>query len=109
MAVEEVVFFHKSSQTLILTDLIENFEPQRSSFFWRVVHRLAGIADPDGRTPIDFRMTFTGRKKQARQCYRQMLAWQPEKIILAHGRWYATNGTAELQRAFRWLEKGKKK
>lgn len=33
LAVEEVVFFHKSSQTLILTDLIENFEPQRSSFF----------------------------------------------------------------------------
>lgn len=109
LVVEEVVFFHKSSQTLILTDLIENFEPKRISFFWRIVHKFARTADPDGQTPIDFRMTFMGRKKQAHQCYQQMLAWQPEKIIIAHGRWYSTNGTAELQRAFRWLEKGKKK
>ena len=26
--IEEVVFFHKDSQTLILTDLIENFETE---------------------------------------------------------------------------------
>jgi hypothetical protein len=32
-----------------------------------------------------------------------MLAWQPERVILAHGRWYQHNGTAELRRAFRWL------
>lgn len=105
-ALEEVVFFHKSSQTLILTDLIENFEPKRtSSFFWRTVYKLAGIADPDGRTPIDMRLTFSGQKDQARTCYKQLLKWQPDKIILAHGRWYDKNGTTELKRAFRWLEK----
>jgi hypothetical protein len=32
-----------------------------------------------------------------------MIAWDPERIILAHGRWYERNGTAELKRAFRWL------
>jgi hypothetical protein len=32
-----------------------------------------------------------------------MLAWQPERIILAHGRWYPENAQAELHRAFRWL------
>ncbi|MCC5894087.1 MAG: DUF4336 domain-containing protein [Alkalibacterium sp.] len=105
-ALEEVVFFHKSSRTLILTDLIENFEPKRTSnIFWRSVYKLAGIADPDGKTPIDMRLTFSGNKKQARECYTRMLRWQPEKIILAHGRWYDTNGTEELKRAFRWLEK----
>lgn len=104
-AIEEVVFFHKSSQTLILTDLIENFEtPQTTGYFWKSVHKFAGIADPDGKTPIDLRMTFLGQKERARQCYNQMLDWQPEKIILAHGRWYDKNGTEELKRAFRWLE-----
>ncbi|MCP5170337.1 MAG: hypothetical protein H6999_11365 [Hahellaceae bacterium] len=33
-----------------------------------------------------------------------MLQWQPERIILAHGRWYAHDGTAELRRAFRWVK-----
>ena len=104
-ALEEVVFFHKSSRTLIVTDLIENFEPDRTSnVLWRTVYKLAGTADPDGKTPIDMRMTFLGQKDQARQCYRRMLNWQPEKIILAHGRWFDKDGTAELKRAFRWLE-----
>jgi hypothetical protein len=32
-----------------------------------------------------------------------MLAWKPEKVIMAHGRWYERGGTEELRRAFRWL------
>jgi len=103
---EEVVFFHKDSRTLILTDLIENFETKRTkSRFWRTVYKLAGIADPDGKTPIDLRMTFTGRKNKARESLKRMLEWHPERVILAHGRWYKENGTKELKRAFRWLEK----
>ena len=104
-ALEEVVFFHKESRTLILTDLIENFEPDRTkSPMWRSVYKAAGIAHPDGKTPIDMRMTFAGQKDQARACYKRMLEWQPEKIILAHGKWYEENGTEELKRAFRWLD-----
>ena len=101
---DEVVFFHRQSRTLILTDLIENFEPSRVAKGLRWVIRLAGIADPNGKTPMDLRMTFLGRKAQARQGYHQMLAWAPEKIILAHGRWYPENGMAELKRAFQWLQ-----
>ncbi|WP_423188367.1 DUF4336 domain-containing protein [Alkalibacterium sp. f15] len=103
---EEVVFFHKGSKTLILTDLIENFEPARTTNrFWKTVYKLAGVADPNGKAPIDLRLTFFGQKEKARHCYKRMLSWQPEKIILAHGRWYDKNGTAELKRAFSWLEK----
>jgi hypothetical protein len=32
-----------------------------------------------------------------------MLAWKPEKAVIAHGRWYDRNGTEELRRSFRWL------
>lgn len=101
---DEVVFFHRQSQTLILTDLIENFEPSKVAKGFRWVIRLVGIADPNGKTPMDLRLTFLGHKAQARKSYQQMLAWAPEKIILAHGRWYPENGTAELKRAFQWLE-----
>lgn len=100
---DELVFFHGKSATLILADLIENFEPDKVSGKLRWLLRLAGAADPDGKAPADLRMTFWGHKKEARQCLQRMLNWRPEKIILAHGRWYERHGTAELKRAFRWL------
>lgn len=101
---DEVVFFHRKSSTLILTNLIENFELDKVSkrFGWLI--KLVGIANPDGKTPLDLRMTFWRQKKQAHNCLKQMLQWNPEKVILAHGRWYEDDGTAELRRAFRWLE-----
>lgn len=101
---DEVVFFHHRSATLILADLIENFEPDRiaKTFHWLL--KLAGSADPDGKAPLDLRMTFWGQKDQARRCLKRLLQWEPKKIILSHGRWYKHDGTAELHRAFRWLE-----
>lgn len=100
---EEVVFFHGASRTLVLADLIENFEPSRMSTWWRVVTRLGGCADPDGKLPIDLRMTFLGRKPLARACLERMLAWAPQRVLLAHGRCYLEHGETELRRAFRWL------
>ena len=101
---DEVVFFHRKTATLILTDLIENFESEKLSRWFRWLIKLAGSIDPDGKAPLDLRITFWGQKEQSRSCLNQMLQWRPEKIILAHGRWYESNGTAELHRAFRWLE-----
>jgi hypothetical protein len=103
---DEVVFFHRPSRTLILTDLIENFELHKVPPQYKLLVKLGGIVDPDGKTPLDLRMTFLGRKELARVGLKQMLAWEPDKIILAHGRWYDRNGTAELRRAFRWLGSG---
>lgn len=100
---EEFVFFHKASRTAILTDMIENFEPERVSGRWRWLIRLSGSAHPDGKAPIDLRMTFQGGKEQARASVQQILAWKPERVILAHGRWYPKDGVAELKRAFRWV------
>lgn len=98
----EVEFFHYASRTLILTDFIENFEPQKlGSIFVRWLARFGGVTDPHGAMPRDMRLTFT--KPVLRQAVETMLAWNPERIILAHGRWYETNGGAELRRAFTWL------
>ena len=102
--IDEVVFFHKSSRTLILADLIENFELEKvcdRPMRWLLT--LGGNVDPDGKTPRDLQMTFIENKAQARRSLEKLLEWQPEKIVLAHGRWYPSGGTAELKRAFRWL------
>ncbi len=103
-ALTEAVLFHRPSRTLILTDLIENFEPDKiRNLFYRVLVRLAGAADPDGKAPIDMRLSFFRHRRALRSAVRQMLEWSPERIIIAHGRWYQQGGTDELRRAFRWV------
>jgi len=100
----EVCFFHRPSRTLVLTDLIENFEPERiRGWPLRLLVRLSGAAHPDGKAPIDLRMTFWRHRGAVKAAVEQMIAWDPARIIIAHGRCYEENGAAELRRAFRWV------
>ena len=97
----EAVFFHQASKTLILTDLIENFEPAKLGFWFRLATWLAGNQEPGGM-PRDMRATFRDRAALRRDVER-MIGWGPERVILSHGRWYALDGVAALKRAFRWV------
>ncbi|MEJ1990591.1 MAG: DUF4336 domain-containing protein [Maritimibacter sp.] len=98
----EAVFFHRKSKSLILTDLIENFEPEKIGIWMRLVGRLAGIIAPNGKAPIDMRQTFRGGRAELREDVERMIGWAPERIILAHGACIESDGVAELKRAFRW-------
>jgi len=98
---EEFVFFHCASRTLMLADLIENFEAAKLPWWLRGLAWLGGVLDPDGKTPLDWRMTF--QKSKARTCLARMRAWHPQQIILAHGLCYLRDADTELRRAFRWL------
>lgn len=99
----EAVFLHRPSRTLIVSDLIENFEPRRvRSWLLRQVMRLGGTLDPHGSTPRDLRLTFLGRRAEVRAAVETMLRWAPERVVLSHGRPYLRNGTQELRRALAW-------
>jgi hypothetical protein len=98
----EVVFFHRPSRTLVLTDFIENFEPQKLGWTAWFLTKLGGVQDPHGSMPRDMRMTYKD-KVALRVAVETMIVWNPERIILAHGRWYEKDGVGELRRAFRWL------
>lgn len=101
----EIEFFHRESRTLILTDLIENFEPEKvGPVFLRLLTWIGGVSPPHGGLPRDLRLSFTWRHKdELRGAVRTMLSWNPERVIFAHGHWYEVNGAAELSRVFRWL------
>ncbi|MEO8241947.1 MAG: DUF4336 domain-containing protein [bacterium] len=98
---QEVVFFHRAAKVLILTDLIENFEPARMAFWMRPLLWLGHVADPDGRMPADMAWTFRDGKDKLRAAVRRMMDWAPDTVILAHGRCYDRDAVGELRRAFR--------
>jgi hypothetical protein len=99
----EVDFFHRPTRTLIVADLIENFEPGKNGMLTRFLAWIGGCLDPHGAMPRDLRLTFSKQKAQFRKAIEAMISCNPERIILAHGRWYETDGTNQLKRAFRWL------
>ncbi|MBI1181944.1 MAG: DUF4336 domain-containing protein [Alphaproteobacteria bacterium] len=99
----EIVFFHRPSRTLVLTDLIENFEAERLGPAFRLVARLGGVLAPHGGMPRDMRLTFRHQREALRTAVERMIAWRPERIVIAHGRWFETDGVAALRRAFGWL------
>lgn len=101
----EAVFFHRASRTLVLTDLVENFEREKlSSPLMRWLTKWGRVQHPDGQMPRDMRLTFAKTKPQLRAAVETMIGWNPERVILAHGRWYDHDGAQELRRAFRWLQ-----
>jgi hypothetical protein len=83
----EVPFFHKASGTLILVDLLENigdsYQHQASwhlMFWWKLVFRMWN----NPKAAPEYQIGW-GDKKIVRIALKQVLAWKPERIILAHG------------------------
>lgn len=101
----EADFFHRLSSTLILTDLIENFESSKlhAGWLWRFIYRMTGVLDPQGSMPRDLRLTFWRHRDEMKRAVETMIGWQPERIIIAHGRCYTHHAVPELVRAFSWL------
>jgi len=100
----EAEFCHRPSRTLIMTDLIENFEDERfHSRFYRWLSHIGGVIDPDGKAPYDLRISFRRHRDQVKAAVETMIAWAPERLIMAHGRWYPSGAVDELRRAFRWV------
>jgi len=100
----EAVFFHRRSRSLIVTDLVQNFEAKRiTNPLTRLILRAGGATGPGGQASIEVRMAARPYRKQLRAAVETMISWAPERIILAHGRCYEGNAVAELNRAFAWV------
>ena len=100
--IEEVVFLHKKSRTVILDDLIQRHPLEKGKAVRNALMKFAGVAYPGGGVPLDIRWTFIHRKL-ARQSLAKLLSWDFDKLIIAHGACVESNAKAFVQRAFRWL------
>lgn len=99
---EEVVFFHHASKTLILTDLILNLRIDNFGWLQKQFARFDGIGFPEGGTPRLFRWSMRDRAL-AKPCYQIMIDWEPEQIVISHGECFFDNAAAELKRRFAWV------
>ena len=102
----EVAFFHVPSSTLVLTDLVANLEADRMPWFARPFLTLAGMTAPDGMPPPYLRLAVRLKGRAAATAAGRLLAWSPQRVVFAHGAWFAQDGTAALRRSLRWLVKG---
>jgi len=98
----EVLFFHRPSRTALVTDLIQRLEPHQVRGAAGLVMRLWGLVGEKGSTPYEWRATFW-RRRLARQALRRALAWDPERLVVAHGSCACSHGREALARGLRWL------
>jgi hypothetical protein len=83
---KELVFFHKASGTLILTDTIMNLEPDKLDEPWRTAVKLSGMTYPHGQIFFGMRMPLWLQQRKAKAVFQKIRSWQPKRILLAHGR-----------------------
>ena len=95
----EVVFFHRASRTLLCADAVFNLGTHPSRLT-RVVAFLMGSRKP-GATLVE-RVLIRDRAAARAQVDR-MLAWDFDRIVLAHGDVIDTGGREILRRAYAWL------
>jgi hypothetical protein len=95
----EVVFFHERSKTLVSSDLVFNLS-SHDSWFTRTIAWLAGNHAP-GTTLIE-RVLLRDRAAGRAQVER-MLAWNFERLLIAHGPPVMTGARDVLRRAYAWL------
>ena len=99
----EVAFFHRSTRTAILTDLVVNLDPENVPRWRRFGVSALGALGPDGKAPAYARAMYRMNRREAGAAARQLLALKPERVIFSHGRWFETDGTARLAASLRWL------
>jgi hypothetical protein len=101
-AMEEAVFFHYSSRTAIMGDLIQRHPESRMSGWKGLLMRLDGLVGEHGSTPRDWRASFV-RRGPARAARKTVLGWDADRLLIAHGE-CAQAGAAEIiQAALRWI------
>lgn len=103
--IDEMVFFHRASGTVIFTDLIMDFDPNTFSPIakittqWNQMYR---------HTPRGFQLASAFNRAYLYQALQTVRTWQPDHAIIAHSPWICVDGKDAvadlLNHAFDWLK-----
>ena len=96
----EVVFLHRASRTLVLCDLAFNFGPRAAAptrWLMKLI-RSYGRLGPSKLDPLLIR-----DRSAARRSLERILAWDFDRIVLAHGEILERGGRETLRDGYVWL------
>jgi hypothetical protein len=96
----EVAFLHRSSRTLVLTDLVFNLGPDMP-FLSRVLLKMNGCYCRFGPSRL-LKSTIKDRAA-LRRSLDHLLAWDFDRVVLSHGQNLETGGRDALRAAFAFL------
>jgi hypothetical protein len=102
IAMTEIAFFHRSSRTAIFGDLVQRHDAAQMKGLKGMLMRLDGLVGYDGSTPREWRASFL-RRSAARAARARVLAWKPERLVVAHGACAQSGATEILDRALAWI------
>lgn len=99
----EVAFYHKSSRTLILVDLLENvgddYEHEAGlllRFWWQAIFRMWNNPKP----APEYQMGW-GNKEIVKIALKKILGWDARRVIIAHGKNIEEHVSETLARAWK--------
>jgi hypothetical protein len=96
----DALFFHRRSRTLIVTDLVFNLL-HTNSLATRLVFSLDGAYGRFG--PSRLWRLLTRDRATARAAVDRILSWNFDRVVLAHGDVLETGGHEAFRQGFAWL------
>jgi len=94
--IDEVVFLHVSTRTLICCDLVINVHDE-PNWMARMLYRALGVWRKPG--PARYWRWKTKDREAAQASYERIVGWKPRRIVMAHGDIVEDDATAWLARA----------
>jgi hypothetical protein len=99
--VNEVVFYHSSTKTLILTDLLFHFLNTKG---WsKCLFTLYGVNEKLSISKLS--KALIKDKAKFKNAIEKVLSWDFNKIILSHGEIVKNGGREKFEKSFDWLLK----
>jgi len=102
LTMEEVVFFHRQSRTVIICDLIQRHPASTMSGWKGMLMRLDGLVGERGSTPREWRASFL-KRGPARTARKKVLGWNAERLLIAHGECVKTEAADVITAALSWI------
>lgn len=102
LVMEEVVFFHKPSRTALFCDLIQRHSESSMQGFKGLLMKLDGLVGDHGSTPREWRLSFI-RREPARVARDRVIAWNPQRLLIAHGQCEQDDATGIIRSALAWI------
>ena len=96
----EVVFFHRPSRTVILTDIAFNVGPE-SATLTRAFFKMNGVYEKLSPTVLE--KILIRDRAAFRIGLERILEWPFERVIVSHGAVKETGGREDLTKGYGWL------